>query len=149
MTLLLYMFKIAILLPIKKRKPDTNPSIFITLTPTRKTHELFYILRILIGAWEVWSSDNLRKINLHRQIPKAVSTLGPIEPGLNSECISQRGLKKCFKLPDTCIFLHVFSYWKTGSLFKRMTAKRHTPHLQAGRHMSTVPNHSSHTLATR
>ena len=37
MTLLLYMFKISILSPIKKRKPDTNPSIFITLTPTRKT----------------------------------------------------------------------------------------------------------------
>lgn len=73
MTLLLYMFKISILSPIKKRKPNTNPCIFITLTPTRKTHELFYILRILIGAWEVWSSDNLRKINLHRQILKAKS----------------------------------------------------------------------------
>lgn len=67
------MFKISILSPIKKRKPDNNPSIFISLTPIRKTQELLYILRILIGAWEVWSSDNLRKINLHRQIFKAKS----------------------------------------------------------------------------
>lgn len=67
------MFKISILSPIKKRKADNNPSIFISLTPIRKTQELLYILRILIGAWEVWSSDNLRKINLHRQIFKAKS----------------------------------------------------------------------------